>query len=73
MNLAVHSRVHRSKGLALGDQEGWHMNTDKNTQRETILLTDAELDAVVGGGVALHDIVIVKHVDKASSKLFELC
>jgi hypothetical protein len=48
-------------------------DTDKDTQRETILLTDAELDAVVGGAVALHDFAIVKHVDKASPKLSELC
>jgi type VI protein secretion system component Hcp len=46
-------------------------DTDKDTQRETILLTDAELDAVVGGAVALHDFAIVKHVDKASPKLYE--
>jgi type VI protein secretion system component Hcp len=43
------------------------MNTDKDTHSETILLTDADLDAVVGG------FAIVKHVDKASPKLYELC
>jgi type VI protein secretion system component Hcp len=57
----------------LAIQEGWHMNTDKDTRGETILLTDAELDAVVGGAVALHDFAFVKHVDKASPKLYELC
>ena len=49
------------------------MNTDKDTHSETILLTDADLDAVVGGAVAMHDFAIVKHVDKASPKLYELC
>ena len=49
------------------------MNTDKDSQLETILLTDAELDAVVGGTVTLHDFAFVKHVDKASPKLYELC
>jgi hypothetical protein len=43
------------------------MNTDSDIhEREPILLTDADLDAVVGGA-------IVKHVDKASPKLYELC
>ncbi len=49
------------------------MNT--NTQElEITLLTDAELDAVVGGAqandVSLQDFHFVKHVDKASAKLF---
>ena len=50
------------------------MNTDKNThkntqERETILLSDAELDAVVGG-VKMQDFHFVKPVDKASAKLY---
>jgi type VI protein secretion system component Hcp len=53
----------------LAIQERTQMNTDKDTQGETILLTDADLDAVVGGAVSLHDIAIVKHVDKASPQL----
>lgn len=49
------------------------MNT--NTQEhETTLLTDAELDAVVGGAPANHvsmqDFQVVQHADKASPKLF---
>lgn len=50
------------------------MSTDRDIEeRKTVLLTDAELEAVIGGAVALHDSAIVKHVDKASPKLFELC
>jgi type VI protein secretion system component Hcp len=51
------------------------MNTDKHTEeREAFLLTDADLDAVVGGAVGdgkvtIHDIHIVKQVDKASPVL----
>jgi type VI protein secretion system component Hcp len=52
------------------------MNTDRDTQeREIIFLTDAELDAVIGGAagdgkVAMQDFHFVKHVDKASAKLY---
>jgi hypothetical protein len=50
------------------------MNTVKDTQGETILLTYAELDAVIGGKTAatgtgkrgLHDMIIVKTVDSSS-------
>jgi len=49
------------------------MNTDTQ-DGEITLLTDAELDAVVGGAeanhVSIHDIHFVKHVDKASPNLF---
>jgi type VI protein secretion system component Hcp len=49
------------------------MRTDKNTrnttqERETIRLTDVELDAVVGG-VKMQDFHFVKTVDKASATL----
>jgi type VI protein secretion system component Hcp len=45
------------------------MNTDRDSHGEAILLTDAELDAVVGGAVALQDFHFVKHLDKASPQL----
>jgi len=60
----------------LAIQERTQMNTDKDTQeREIIFLTDAELDAVIGGAagdakVAMQDFHFVKHVDKASAKLY---
>ena len=46
------------------------MKTNRDNHDETVLLTDAELDAVVGGGagdgkVAMQDFHFVKHVDKA--------
>lgn len=45
------------------------MNTGKHTEeRETILLTDGELDAVVGGH---HDMSFLKHVDVASPVLMQ--
>jgi type VI protein secretion system component Hcp len=47
------------------------MNTDKVTrERETILLTDVDLDAVVGG---MQDFSFVKKVDKSSAKLHTAC
>jgi type VI protein secretion system component Hcp len=51
------------------------MKTDRERHDETVLLTDAELDAVVGGAAgdgkgAMHDFVIVRHLDKASAKLY---
>ena len=50
------------------------MKTDRERHDETVLLTDAELDAVVGGAagdkVAMHDFAIVRHLDKASAKLY---
>ena len=48
------------------------MNRDTQ-ERETTLLTDAELDAVAGGAQANHvvmqEIHFAKYVDKASPKL----
>jgi type VI protein secretion system component Hcp len=66
MNIAAQSRDHRS-----GKEREQQMNTDRDTQeREIIFLTDAELDAVIGGKVAMQDFHFVKHVDKASAKLY---
>jgi hypothetical protein len=49
MNGAVQSRDHGSRDWPLAIQQGWQMNTDRDTAREIIVLTDAELDAVAGG------------------------
>jgi type VI protein secretion system component Hcp len=64
------------RNLATVDQaeQERQMNTDRDTQRGITLLTDIDLDAVVGGstgggGVAMQDFHFVKKVDKASAKL----
>jgi type VI protein secretion system component Hcp len=57
----------------LAIQERWQNEHGQGHPRRSRFLTDAELDAVVGGAVALHDLNIVKHVDKASPQLYELC
>jgi type VI protein secretion system component Hcp len=65
MNVAAQSRDHGSRDWPLAIQEEWQMNRDRDTAREIIVLTDAELDAVAGG--------FVKKVDKSSAKLFSAC
>jgi type VI protein secretion system component Hcp len=64
-NVAAQSRDHGSRDWPLAIQEEWQMNRDRDTAREIIVLTDAELDAVAGG--------FVKKVDKSSAKLFSAC